>query len=130
MGLFGLFGSTKDKSEKEQKVLPWKRLTSVDQLKSIEKDSRTKTVVIFKHSTRCGISRMVLRNFEGTYDIDPEQMDLYFLDLLAFRDVSDEVGFRFQVLHQSPQLIVIKNGVAVAHASHHGIRAEELANFV
>ncbi len=130
MGLFGLFGSTKNDSEKEQKALQWKRLVSVDQLKIIAKDSHKKPVAIFKHSTRCGISRMVLRNFEGTYSIDPENMDLYFLDLLAYREVSDEVGFTFQVLHQSPQLIVIKNGIAVAHASHHGIRAEELANFV
>ncbi|MDC8004937.1 bacillithiol system redox-active protein YtxJ [Aureisphaera galaxeae] len=130
MGLFGLFGSNKDNSEREQKELPWKRLTSVDQLSQIVAESKTKPVAIFKHSTRCGISRMVLRNFEGTYDLDPENMHLYYLDLLAYRDVSDEVGFRFQVLHQSPQLIVIKNGVAVAHASHHGIRAEELVNFV
>lgn len=129
MGLFGLFGNSTS-SEKEQKVLPWKRLTSLEQLPALEKASKTKTVVIFKHSTRCGISRMVLRNFEGTYDIDPDKMDLYFLDLLAYRDVSDEVGYKFQVLHQSPQLIVIKNGTAVAHASHHGIRAEELLNFV
>ncbi|MBX2827610.1 MAG: bacillithiol system redox-active protein YtxJ [Flavobacteriaceae bacterium] len=130
MGLFGIFGGNKDNSEKEQKELPWKRLTSVDQLAQIVEESKTKSVAIFKHSTRCGISRMVLRNFEGTYDLDPENMHLYYLDLLAYRDVSDEVGFRFQVLHQSPQLIIIKNGIAVAHASHHGIRAEELVNFI
>lgn len=130
MGLFGLFGSKEPSEEKEMKEIPWNRLNSVSQLKAIAEESKTIPVVIFKHSTSCGISRMVLRNFEKTYAIDAKQMKLYFLDLLAFRDVSNEVGFTFQVIHQSPQLIVIKNGVAVAHASHHSIRAEELANFI
>ncbi|GAB5401436.1 MAG: bacillithiol system redox-active protein YtxJ [Aureisphaera sp.] len=130
MGLFGLFSGSKENHDKEEKQLPWKALTTVEQLTQIVQESKTRPVAIFKHSTRCGISRMVLRNFEGTYEVDPEQMHLYYLDLLAYRNVSDEVGFKFQVLHQSPQLIVIKNGVAVAHASHHGIRAEELVNFV
>ena len=130
MALFGLFGGNKNASEKEEKDIPWKLLTSLEQLPQIEEASKTKTVAIFKHSTRCGISRMVLRQFESGYQIDPEQMDLYFLDLLRFREVSDEVGIRFQVIHQSPQLIVLKNGITVAHASHHGIQAHELEQFV
>jgi len=130
MGLFGLFGSKGPSEEKEEKQLPWKPLTTLEQLETIATDSKTRTVVIFKHSTRCGISRMVIRQFEGAYDIDPEKMDLYYLDLLAYRNVSDEVGFKFQVLHQSPQLLVIKNGVAVTHASHSGIQADALAQYV
>lgn len=130
MGLFGLFGSKDTSEAKEKKQLPWLPLTSIEQLKTIENESKTTPVAIFKHSTRCGISRMVIRQFEDSYDIDASQMKLYYLDLLSYRDVSDEVGIRFQVLHQSPQLIVIKNGNAVAHASHHGIRAGELTNFI
>jgi len=130
MALFGLFGSKNEGDKVEKDPIPWTRLTTVEQLDEIVKVSKTTPVAIFKHSTRCGISRMVLRNFEGTYDIEPNKMKLYFLDLIAFRNVSDEVGFKFQVMHQSPQLIVIKNGTTVAHASHHGIRAEELQNFI
>jgi bacillithiol system protein YtxJ len=130
MGLLGLFGSKNNSEAKEEKQLPWKALTSMEQLETIMTDSKTRPVAIFKHSTRCGISRMVMRQFEGAYDIDPSKMDLYYLDLLAYRSISDEVGIKFQVLHQSPQLIVIKNGVAVAHASHSGIQAKELENFI
>lgn len=128
--MFGLFGSKGDKEEKEEVSVPWNRLDSLEQLDIIAEESQTKPVAIFKHSTRCGISRMVLRNFESNYNMDASQMKLYFLDLLAHRDVSDEVGYRFQVMHQSPQLIVIKNGNAVAHASHHSIQASELTTFV
>lgn len=130
MGLFDWFGS-KDSEEKQQaQQIPWHPLRTLDQLDKIIEESKSKPVAIFKHSTRCGISRMVLRQFESGYDIDPGAMKLYFLDLLSNRDVSDEVGIKFQVMHQSPQLLVIKNGVAVAHASHHGVRAGDLHEYV
>lgn len=128
--MFGLFGSKDSSEKKEKEALPWDQLTAMEQLDTIVEESKTTPVAIFKHSTRCGISRMVLRNFESTYNIEPTQMKLYYLDLLNYRNISDEVGYKFQVVHQSPQLIVIKNGVAVAHASHHSIRAEELTKFV
>jgi monothiol bacilliredoxin len=130
MSLFGLFGTKESSDKKEVKQLPWKKLTSVDQLDSIVEESKATPVVIFKYSTRCGISRIVLRQFERAYDLNNDQMKLYFLDLLAFRDVSEEVSINFQVMHQSPQLIVVKNGVAVAQASHYGIKASELHKFI
>ncbi|NRB82452.1 MAG: bacillithiol system redox-active protein YtxJ [Winogradskyella sp.] len=112
-----LFGS---KEPKEEKVLPWIPLTTLGQLNSISEKSKLKTQLIFKHSTRCGISRMVMSQFSELYNTDANA-DLYYLDLLNYREVSNEVGYQFQVLHQSPQLLVIKNEVAVAHASHGGI---------
>lgn len=121
-----LFGSSEPK---DKKVLPWIALTSKDQLADIAKKSEGKTQVVFKHSTRCGISSMVLRQFESAYDLDLN-VDVYFLDLLSFRAVSDEVGHQFQVMHQSPQLLVIRNGVVVAHASHGAINDVELDGFV
>ena len=130
MSLFGLFGSKNASEEKEVKMIPWNQLTSLDQLDKIVEESKTMPVAIFKHSTRCGISRMVINQFEKSYDIEPNQMKLYYLDLLSYRNISDEVGYKFQVMHQSPQLIVVKNGVAIANASHHSIQAGELANFI
>jgi len=107
MGLFkNLFTSNTEKSTTPEKQLSWRRLTKITQLDFLVEESKTKTVLIFKHSTRCGISKMVFRNFERTFDA--ENYSLYYLDLLAYRDVSDEVGFRFQVMHQSPQIILLK----------------------
>ncbi len=130
MSLLGLFGKKSPSEKKEVKQLPWQELTSMEQLDSIAEESKVTPVAIFKHSTRCGISRMVMRQFERAYDISPDQMKLYYLDLLAFHNVSNEVSNKYKVLHQSPQLIVVKNGVAVAHASHQGIQAGELHNFI
>ncbi|WP_397362540.1 bacillithiol system redox-active protein YtxJ [Olleya sp. R77988] len=117
------------KEPKEEKILPWKPLTDLNQLNEIEKLSVGKTQVVFKHSTRCGISSMVLNQFTDAFDIEGN-LDLYYLDLLNYREVSNEVGYKFQVMHQSPQLIVIKNGVVVAHASHGAINEIDLAKFL
>jgi len=121
-----LFGSSEPK---EQKILPWIALNSIAQLDNIAEKSKSKTQFIFKHSTRCGISRMVMNQFESAYDLDINA-DLHYLDLLNYRDVSNEVGYKFQVMHQSPQLLVIKNGVVVAHDSHGAINEMNLESFV
>lgn len=128
MGLFNNFFNASSEP-KEEKVLPWQALTNVNQLVEIEKRSLAKTQLIFKHSTRCGISSMVINQFVSMYDLDTNA-DLYYLDLLNYRDVSNEVGYKFQVLHQSPQLLIIRNGVAVAHASHGTINELELKKYV
>lgn len=131
MGLFnGLFGKTNDESKKEQKRIPWIPLASLHQLEEIEEKSNVKTQVIFKHSTSCGISSMVLNTFKRNYNFTNDQLDLYYLDLHSNRDVSNETGYKFQVRHQSPQLLVIKNGIVVAHNSHGGINELDLNEYL
>jgi bacillithiol system protein YtxJ len=120
-----LFGTNEPE---EEKLLPWINLTVLKDLDTILQKSKTKTQVIFKHSTRCGISKMVMKQFIDKYDLDIN-IDLYYLDLLSYRDVSNETGFKFQVIHQSPQLLVIKNGTTVAHASHSAINDIDLKRF-
>ena len=128
MGIFNkIFSGSSE--PKEEKVIPWIALNTVDQLNLIADKSNAKTQLIFKHSTRCGISRMVMNQFVSAYDVDTNA-DLYYLDLLNYRGVSDEVGYKFQVMHQSPQLLVIRNGVAVVHASHGAINEIDLLKFV
>jgi bacillithiol system protein YtxJ len=131
MGIFDKFKKTqRDIVKEEIAEVPWHVLSEIKQLDEIVEQSKTTPVAIFKHSTTCGISKMALRNFERNYSLTDGQMKLYYLDLKAYRNVSDEVGYKFQVIHQSPQLIVVKNGVAISHASHHSIQAGELKNFI
>ena len=127
MGVFGnLFGS---KEKEEKRELPWIPLTSKQQLVGIRDRSKSRPQFIFKHSTTCGISRMVLGMFTNNYPFDKEGADLYFLDLHAFREISNEVAAVFQVFHESPQLIVIKNGDVIFHTSHGAIAETNLEEF-
>lgn len=107
----------------------WIPLTEISQLDEIVENSKNKTIGIFKHSTRCSISRFALKQFENEYNLE-DKVDLYFLDLLNHRDISNEIANRFQVIHQSPQLILVKNGVAVYDDSHSDIQAEVLEKYV
>jgi len=126
--LFGNSGSSSKETSKN--AVPWKQLSTIADLEDIEKRSFERPQLIFKHSTSCGISRMVLRVFESAYDLGEEEADVFYLDLLSFRSVSNEVGYKFQVLHQSPQLLVIKDGQTVTHASHGAISDIELRNYL
>ena len=86
MGLFDkLFNSSSEAIDKKE--LHWRPLNSINQLDDIKDKSSTKTQIIFKHSTRCGTSRMVLKQFERDYIFSENDMDLYFLDLIAIRDL-------------------------------------------
>lgn len=83
--------------------------------------------VIFKHSTRCSISLMAKRNFEFDWNSIPENTPLYFLDLISHRDISALIAETFQVHHESPQVLLIKDGECILDSSHSDISAEEIA---
>lgn len=128
MSLFkNIFGS-QDEENKGSKV-DWRMLTNVDDLNQVVNESAGKLVLIFKHSTRCSISRMALKQFENEFDLQ-DKITPYFLDLLNHRDVSNEIASKFDVYHQSPQLIVIQDGKSIYDASHDSIDAQSLQKFV
>jgi bacillithiol system protein YtxJ len=129
MSLFKKIFGENNKPETLSKA-DWFYLENLKDLDGIVKISFEKPIVIFKHSTRCSISRFALRQFENEYGIEADKMELYFLDLLEYRNISDAIALRFQVQHQSPQLIVLKDGKAVYHVSHSDIDAGALQQFV
>jgi bacillithiol system protein YtxJ len=103
----------------------WNQLKDLGQLNEIVVASNTKPVIIFKHSTTCSISRMALKNFEREFDLQ-EEITTYFLDLLNHRDISNEIASKFEVVHQSPQLLLIKNEKSIYSTSHENIDATVL----
>lgn len=124
MGILnGVFGSKSEK--KETPGINWIQLTSEDQLETL-----SKTSVLFKHSTRCGISSSVIKRFEKQHADLNDKVDFYYLDLLNFRDISGVIAEKFQVIHQSPQVVVVKNNKLVAHGSHYDILELDLKAFL
>jgi len=126
----GIFNSIFGKSDElEVSKINWIDLNNESQLDDIQKISKNKSIVIFKNSSRCSISRFVLKQFENEFNLQ-DKMDCYFLDVLKNREVSNEISKRFKIIHQSPQLIVIKDGLAIYNASHEAIDAAELKKMV
>jgi bacillithiol system protein YtxJ len=101
----------------------WTTIESADQIEAIKEQQDYS--LIFKHSTRCSISMMVKRRFELDWDKLPGNLPLYFLDLIKHRDISNQIATDFQVHHESPQLLLIKNGECVLDLSHGEISVEE-----
>ncbi|HMJ47069.1 MAG TPA: bacillithiol system redox-active protein YtxJ [Ferruginibacter sp.] len=102
----------------------WNTLTTESELEEINKRSVEKPQVIFKHSTRCGISSMAKNRLERSQS--PGDLDFYFLDLLAHRSLSNKIAAEFSVHHESPQVLVIKNGECVYDESHSGISMDDI----
>lgn len=124
--MFGeIFNTTKSK---EESAIDWIQLESMEQLDEI--DTSKNLSVIFKHSNRCGISSMVLRRVEREFDIAPNLLNMYILDLLNYRNISNEIANRYEVVHESPQLIVIRKGKVIAHNSHSGIHTITLKYYL
>jgi bacillithiol system protein YtxJ len=102
----------------------WLPLTDVAQLDAIKEESRLHPVVIFKHSTTCSISAMAKNRLER--EEAPEGVPAYYLDLLTYRPISNAIAQQFGIKHESPQLLIIRNGECVYDESHNGVRMDEL----
>lgn len=122
-----LFGSSEQSSASK---IEWRMLTDLGQLNELIALSHEKPVVIFKHSTRCSISRFVLKQFENDYDFSSEELQPYFLDLLEYRSISNDIATKFDIFHQSPQILIIKEGKSVYDASHDGINVNNLRKYL
>jgi bacillithiol system protein YtxJ len=107
-------------------MLDWKDLKTSAEVQTLIQKSHVAPVVIFKHSTRCGASAIVKRRLEEDWDLGSEEVDAYLLDLIAQRDLSNEVATTFGVRHESPQILVIQDGRSIFDASHGGVSAKAI----
>ena len=106
----------------------WIHLIDEEQVKQIVNKSQLKPQVIFKHSTRCSISAVALQRLQKS--TQPSDVDFYFLDLLSNRQLSNKIADVFQVAHESPQVLVIRDGHCVYEESHLGISMNEIVDHV
>jgi bacillithiol system protein YtxJ len=114
---------------KHQDGLPtcWKALENIDHLDSIIEASHHKPQLLFKHSIRCGISSHALHNLLDEWEIRPEKVDAWYLDLINHRTISNAIAEKSGIPHQSPQAILLKDGKVVYHKTHSAIRYKDLA---
>jgi bacillithiol system protein YtxJ len=107
----------------------WLKLVNENQLEEIQNNSFNPTikgVVLFKHSTRCSISSMALSRFERGWSLDQEKAPAYYLDLLNYRHISSLIADKYAVEHESPQVLIIKDGKCIYHASHSDINVADI----
>ena len=115
-----------DPVKETERGINWIALHSAHQLEVLNDTSYHHPQVIFKHSTSCGISGMVKRSFQTQSDLPDQGLSYYLLDLIRYRDISNAIAEKYGVRHESPQVLVIRDGEVVAHASHHDVTAIDL----
>ena len=108
--------------------MDWIQLTNEAQLAEIKQESYTKPVVLFKHSTTCSISAMAKNRLDRAKTI--ENVPFYYLDLLRYRPISNAIAEQFDVHHESPQILLIKNGECIYDESHNGISMDDILDAV
>jgi bacillithiol system protein YtxJ len=106
----------------------WIHLTDEEQLKQIVSKSNIRPQVIFKHSTRCSISSVALQRLQKSEQ--PQDIDFYFLDLIAYRSLSNKIAEMFKVHHESPQVLVLKDGTCIYDESHLSISMNEILDSI
>lgn len=100
----------------------WQPITSTEDITAAVLLSNTTDVLIYKHSTRCGICWTAKRRLES---VDTDALPIFIVDVLANRPLSVEIAERFGVHHESPQAILLRAGEVAMVKSHLSIRPEE-----
>jgi len=104
----------------------WKTIASAKDVAKIKARSKEVPCLIFKHSTTCPISSMAKFRLEGDWDFPEEKLEVYYLDLLSYRPISAQIAEEFKVHHESPQVLLIRDGECTYDASHLDITVSEL----
>lgn len=129
MGILNKMFGEKENNKKET-FFKWIDLNEISQIDEIKEQSKSNTVLVYKHSTRCGISRMVIKQLENLFTEEHKNYKVYYLDLLNHRDISNELAQVFDVVHESPQVLIIKNTNCVFNTSHDSIAEINLTRFI
>ncbi|MFK8038993.1 MAG: bacillithiol system redox-active protein YtxJ [Crocinitomicaceae bacterium] len=105
----------------------WNHITEINTIEDIIKASNSKPQILFKDSVTCGISAFAKSRLTEGNDLLIDSADFNYLDLLKYRAISNHIADVFDVYHQSPQIIVLKNEKVVYTSSHHSIQPKEIA---
>jgi len=110
-------------------VINWNKLENISDIDAIIDQSELNTIVIFKHSTRCGISSSVLRRLEKQTKPLTDRTNFYLLNVIQYRNISNEISQQLSIHHASPQLLIIKQRKVIAHDSHYDILNMDLTRY-
>ena len=126
MGIFDkIFGKDEEKKSMSNE-LEWYNLSSIEDLNAALEYSYEQPILIFKHSTRCSISSSAIDRLKRNWNGEEVNIRAFYLDLLSHRDISAEIAERLSVDHQSPQMIIVVQGVAIFNSSHMNIDFDDV----
>lgn len=108
-------------------------LTDLKQLANLSSDvnkPRLNGVLLFKHSTRCIISKMALRELEKDWHYDNDEVEVYMIDVLNNRQISNQIADIYSVRHESPQILFLKGDSCLGNASHGDVSIQTVDRWI
>lgn len=109
----------------------WESLADIRQIEEIKNLSNEIPVLIYKHSSRCSTSSMVLSRLERSWKVEHVKVfKPFFLDLITYRNISDTIAYTFDVEHESPQILLIEKGNSIYHRSHFEINYQNILDAI
>lgn len=120
----------KTSSNESGQAINWRNLKSQEDLETWNDYSFQQPVMLFKHSTRCSISSMAKNRLERGWNYTDNQIIPLFVDLLSYRDVSNQVATFYGITHESPQILIIRNGKCIYSSSHGGIDPSSISEYL
>ncbi|MDZ7805670.1 MAG: bacillithiol system redox-active protein YtxJ [Gracilimonas sp.] len=124
MSIFDSIKSIFNNNTVDEDYLQWRRLSTFSDVKKLNDASHSKFQLIYKHSTRCATSYFALKNLQNFPEEKLQKLDLYIIDVISQRQLSHEISEYFKVRHESPQVIILKDGQLIWNASHGDVRTE------
>lgn len=106
----------------------WNDLDNISQIKAAISASEHRPQLIYKHSSRCSVCFFAKKQVEEIPETMREQLDLYFVDVIGWREVSDAIAEEFSITHESPQLLIIYDRAVVWHGSHREIQSNVITD--
>lgn len=95
--------------------------------KLVRDESKKKPVFVFKHSTECPISAgAAYRTNVWLKKAHKDAPKIYFVKVIERRPVSQKIEAEVEVKHESPQLLLLKDGKSVWNTSHEAITSEAI----
>lgn len=104
----------------------WKEITTNQEVDQALEESKEKTVLFFKHSVTCGISNAAKFELDENWTLPEEEISTYYLNLLSYREVSNYLAEVTGVMHQSPQVIVVKDKKVLTTLTHYAIKVDKI----
>jgi bacillithiol system protein YtxJ len=104
----------------------WINADSTEKLDEIKELSNSEKVLILKFSTGCGVNYAVRNLLEREWTDGEMRMKTYIVDVLASKELSGKIANDYAVEHESPQVLIIKNGKPVFTASHGRVLYSEI----
>jgi bacillithiol system protein YtxJ len=101
-------------------------LTSSEEISEMLERSHIGPVLLYKHSISCPISGYAWYEVQDCLGLDEDAPACYRVTVQYHPDISRDIAERLEVIHHTPQVIIVRAGKASYVATHWQIRKQML----